>query len=78
MRSNKANREQLVQAIQARLGTADLQLVLDLLQALLEESKTALVQCDETQIVRVQSEARTYDKLLKLITRPRLKDMTQE
>ena len=52
--------------------------MLDLLQALLEESKTALVQCDETQIVRVQSEARTYDKLLKLITRPRLKDMTQE
>ena len=52
--------------------------MLDLLTASLEECKTQLVRCDESQLVRVQEEARTYDKLIKLIMRPRLKDITQE
>lgn len=52
--------------------------MLDLLHSLLEECKSTLVSCDESQLSRAQAEARTYDKLLKLITRPRLKDITQE
>lgn len=72
------DKERLVQALQARLGTTDVQMLVDLLEASLEECKAQLVRCDESQLIRAQEEARTYAKLLKLLTRPRLKDITQE
>lgn len=51
--------------------------MVELLNNLLAECKTTLVSCEESQLIRVQAEARTYDKLLRLVTRPRMKDMKE-
>lgn len=77
MKSGRTHREALVQRVQERLGTPELQLVVELLNNLLAECKTTLVSCEESQLIRVQAEARTYDKLLRLVTRPRMKDMKE-
>lgn len=70
MMQRKAKQESLVRNLQERRGTADVHMMLELLDMLLEGAKNNLLTCVENEFNRLQGEAQAYDKLIRLITRP--------
>jgi len=71
--NRKLLRQELVEAIQSRMGTYEIQQVMDLLQALRDEARDGLMTCSQDQFSSQQSKARTYEDLIKMLTRPSLK-----
>lgn len=71
--NRKLFRQELVEAIQSRMGTYEIQQVMDLLQALRDEARDGLMTCSQDQFQSQQSKARTYEDLIKMLTRPNLR-----
>lgn len=69
---------EIIAAIQSRAGTYEVQQVMDLLGLLLEDSKNNLLVCASAEFPRVQGEAQTYDKLIRMLTRPSLKTIVSK
>ena len=72
MVDRKAKRGELLRAFQARKGHPEYQVVVDLVEGLLEDTKQSLVTAAPDQFMLKQGEARAYDTLLKMLTRPAL------
>ncbi len=51
------------------MGSPEIQAVMALLDLLLSEAKDLLVSASAEDLVRAQAEARTYEKLTRLLTR---------
>lgn len=65
----------LVENIQTRQSTYEIQQVVELLECLLEMAKEELVTCSLENFPRVQGETQTYDKILRLLNRPSIKTL---
>lgn len=79
MISNRRSRQhQLVQALQERKASFEVQHMLELLGLLLEETKDNLTTCAPGEVARMQGEAQTYDKLIRQITRNTVMSAVQE
>lgn len=78
----KADRRQtqqtLIENIQARQNTYEVQQFVELLRLLLSESMTSLLVCNAEEFPRVQGEAQTYDKILRMLSRPALKTLIKK
>jgi hypothetical protein len=66
----RQKQEALVKQIRDRAASFEVQSVLDLLTMLLEGAKNNLLTCNSNDFNRLQGEAQTYDKLMRLLTRP--------
>lgn len=53
-----------------RLATHEVKTTVALLEMMLEETKDNLVTCATSDMLALQGEARTYEKLIRTITRP--------
>lgn len=76
MSPRRVRQQQLVDMLYERRATHEVQSMMVLLNLLFEEAKHTLVTCDPTAVCRVQGEAQTYEKLIRMLTRPGLKDIT--
>lgn len=78
----KADRRQAQQIridnIQARQSSYEVQQFVELLQLLLEDAKESLVACTSEDFHRVQGEAQTYDKILRMLNRLPIKTLTNK
>lgn len=66
----RLRQDQLVKELQQRVASHEVQTTLDLLALLLEGAKNNLLTCTSEEFNRLQGEAQTYDKLIRLLTRP--------
>jgi hypothetical protein len=71
----RQERHRLLKAIQERSATYEIQHVMELLDLLLSEARDNLVNCSAEDFPRLQGEAQTYDKLIRQLTRPSVKDL---
>lgn len=65
----------LIENIQSRIASYEIQQVIDLLTVLLEETKDQFLTCATHDFPRVQGEAQTYEKILRLLNRPPIKTL---
>lgn len=72
----RQNQQILIDNIQARQTTYEVQQFVELLQLLLEDAKESLLACNAEEFPRVQGEAQTYEKILRMLNRPSLKNVT--
>lgn len=66
----KQEQTRLTQTLKARVGTFDVDQMLELLRLMREEAKDNLLTCSQEEFPRVQAEGVTYEKLIRLLTRP--------
>lgn len=66
----KQEQARIVSFLKGRQGTYDVDQMLVLLRSLKEDMKENLLTCSQEEFLRVQAEGATYDKLIRLITRP--------
>ena len=66
----KQEQNRITQALKARVGTFDVDQMLELLRLMREEAKDNLLTCSQEEFPRVQAEGATYEKLIRTITRP--------
>lgn len=72
----RQKQEALVRAIQDRRTSYEVQNVLELLKLLLEGVKTNLLTCSKEEFAKLQGEAQTYDKLVRMLTRQSMSPLT--
>lgn len=60
------------------MATYEIQQVTDLLSLLLDDAKNSLTTCAADDFARLQGEAQTYDKLLRMISRPTIKTLVNK
>jgi hypothetical protein len=65
----------LVSFLKGRVGTLDIDQMIQLLHSLREDAKDNLLTCSQEEFPKVQSEGVTYEKLIRLLTRPDIKAM---
>lgn len=75
---HKQKIQELVDALQARVGTPDFAYLMDLLKYLLETTQAELVHAPVADFQKVQGEAQAYDKLIRLLKRPNIKSLTSK
>ena len=68
----KQRQETLIQQLKDRAGSFEVQTTIELLQVMLDGAKNNLLTCTGNDFNRVQGEAQTYDKLIRLLTRQSL------
>lgn len=71
----RQNQQTLIENIQTRQNTYEIQQFIELLNLLLEDSKETLLACTAEEFPRVQGEAQTYEKILRMLNRPSLKNL---
>lgn len=65
----------LVSSLKARVGTLDVDQMIQLLTSLKEDAKDTLLTCTPEEFARVQSEGVTYERLIRMLTRADIKTM---
>lgn len=65
----RRKQEELVQALQARRASYEVLHMLELLKVMLEGAKNNLLTCGKEEFAKLQGEAQTYDKLIRMLTR---------
>jgi hypothetical protein len=76
--SPKGNKQRLIDAVSVRVGTFDLDLVMELIDVLREETKEKLLRCAPDEFIRLQGEGAAYDNLLRMMRRKPLSPATPE
>lgn len=70
----KQVQERLAQSLRTKIGTQDVDTLMMLLHSLLESAKQNLVSADISEFQKLQGEAMTYNKLVKLLERKPLSE----
>ena len=78
MTDRRAKRSELLRLFQARKGHPEYQVVLDIVGMMLDDAKDALMTAAPDQFMVKQGEARAYDTLIRVLTRPTLPATTME
>lgn len=60
---------QLASYLKSRIGTLEVDQMLNLLKSLKEDTKDNLLTCSQEEFSRIQAEGVTYEKLIRLLTR---------
>lgn len=77
MKDNKRYRQQeLIDALQQRVGTPEYNQLVELLTLCLEEVQREFVTCSPADFQRLQGEAQVYDNLVRMLKRPSIKTIT--
>jgi hypothetical protein len=66
----KQEQARLLRFLKGRVGTLDIDHMLELLRLLREDAKDNLLTCSQEEFSRVQAEGMTYEKLIRSLTRP--------
>jgi hypothetical protein len=66
----KRRQHRTTQNVKQRIGSTDIQLVVELLDCLIEEAKNNMLSCELEQMMRHRSEANSFDRLRTLLTEP--------
>lgn len=74
----KQKQQELIDALQARVGASEFSQMMDLLRLLLEEALQELIHAAPADVARLQGEAQTYDKLMRMLRRPNIKSLTSK
>lgn len=74
----RRKQEELVQALQARRTSYEVQHMLELLKVMLEGAKNNLLTCGKEEFAKLQGEAQTYDKLMRMLTRQSVSSATNK
>jgi hypothetical protein len=72
----RKRKQELTDAIRARLGSYEVDTFMGLIQLMLDDAKDRFISADPTQLAVLQQEARTYDELIRMVTRPSIKSLT--
>lgn len=71
----KQEQARLVSFLKSRVGTLDIDQMLQLLNLLREDAKDNLLTCTAEEFARVQAEGVTYERLIRLLTRADIKTL---
>lgn len=74
--TNRKRIQELAELIHSRLGVYEIDAFMQLLYAQMEEVKSSFVSAPPDTLAALQIEAQTYDKLIRLITRPTIKSLS--
>jgi len=77
-KSPRSQRQRLIESLHKRVGTFDIDLVLQLLDVCREEVKEKLLRCSPEEFPRLQGEGVAYDNLVKAISRKPLSQPVTE
>ena len=76
--TRKAQQEALVKNLQERSSSYEVTQMLALLDLLLQHAKDDLLNCDPARFVAMQSEARTYDRMIRMLNRQPIQQLSKE
>ncbi len=76
--SPRNSKQHLIDGVAKRIGSFDIDLVMELIDVLREETKEKLLRCAPDEFARLQGEGAAYDNLLRMIKRKPLTAATPE